>query len=176
MKRLIACLLAVGLLLTAALLPVGAKGLSIPRSWLRKGIFFSRTAGEYSESVRLLSYAFSDVSHVTFGESSSLSRKLAASPQLQALLSGGASEGVVNFYDNSDLEFSIGGAHYELFFETISGVKYAKFVLRDTYDFTEIRDGSNLSQLLNNLGTQWQSQGVITPYDWIAFVRIKTEN
>lgn len=149
----------------------------IPKSWVRGGVFLLRSAGFYSESVRFLSYAFGDVSHVTYGETSVLARKLSQSKQLQEILEDALEQGlaecrgVASFYDGSDLEFSIGAAEYTMRIEDNRAI----FVLKDTYDFTEIRDSGSISDLLNNLGHKWQEEGTITPYNWLVKVIIPLE-
>jgi hypothetical protein len=52
----------------------------------------------------------------------------------------------------------------------------AIFVLKDTYDFTEVREGGSISNILNNLGYEWQKNGTITPYTWMVKVVISLEN
>lgn len=154
------------------------EGIRIPRSWVRSGVFLLRYAGFYSESVRFLSYAFEDVSHVTYGETSVLARKLSDSKQLREILEDALeqglteAEGVASFYDGSDLEYSIGAAGYTLRIEGNTAV----FVLKDVYDFTEVRDGGSISNILNNLGYEWQQNGTITPYTWMVKVVISLES
>ncbi len=183
MKRFTVILLSMVLLfsLCASSVVSANDDVQIPKSWLRRGVFMTRTAGLYSESVRFLRYAFQNISHVTYGETSVLAQKLAKSEQLNTILedvlSQGLTErsGVVSFYDGSDLEFSIGASEYSMRIERKDGKQIAVFILRDTYDFTEIRDGSSISNLLNNFGYKLQESGTITPYDWIARVVIYLE-
>jgi hypothetical protein len=154
------------------------ESIQLPKSWVRRGVFLIRTSGFYSESVRFLSYAFQNVSHVTYGETSVLSRKLASSDQLSEILESALSqglteaEGTVSFYDGSDLEYSIGACWYTMRIEGNTAI----FVLKDTYDFTEVREGGSISNILNNLGYEWQKNGTITPYTWMVKVGISLEN
>lgn len=183
MRRFLAFLLSITLLLTVCATPAvsAAEGIRVPKSWVRGGVYVLRTAGFYSESVRMLLYAFEDVSHVSYGETSVLSRKLAKSDQLNEILAkaleSGLTEtaGVASFYDGSDLEFSIGACEYTMRFETVEGKNVAIFVLTDVYDFTEVRDGGSISNILNNLGYEWQKNGTIKPYSWLAKVVLPVE-
>lgn len=180
MRRFLALILTLIFIFTLCAAPVvsAEEGLRIPKSWVRGGVFVLRTAGFYSESVRFLSYAFADISHVTYGETSVLSRKLASSDQLSEILESALSqglteaEGTVSFYDGSDLEYSIGACGYTMRIEGNNAI----FVLKDTYDFTEVREGGSISNILNNLGYQWQKNGTITPYTWMVKVVISLEN
>ena len=110
-----------------------------------------------------------------------MAEKLAKSKQLnnilQDALRNGLTEadGVASFYDGSDLEFSIGAAQYTMRIEGEGGKRIAIFVIKDTYDFTEIRSKNSISNLLNNWGYKLQEEGTITPYTWMVKVVIPLE-
>ena len=183
MKRFLTIILSIALMLSLFASPIASakESIQLPKSWVRRGVFLIRTAGFYSESVRFLTYAFQNVSHVTYGETSVLAGKLAKSTQLndilQDALEKGLTEaaGVVSFYDGSDLEFSIGVAEYAMRIENEDGKMIAVFTLKDTYDFTEIRSSGSVSDLLNNIGHKLQEEGTITPYTWFVKVVIPLE-
>ena len=183
MKRFLTIILSIALMLSLFASPVASakESIQLPKSWVRRGVFLIRTAGFYSESVRFLTYAFQNVSHVTYGETSVLAGKLAKSTQLNDILQDALENdltdaaGVVSFYDGSDLEFSIGVAEYAMRIENEDGKMIAVFTLKDTYDFTEIRSSGSVSDLLNNIGHKLQEEGTITPYTWFVKVVIPLE-
>ncbi len=184
MKRFVAAILSLVLLVSLcgpATAIAESDGIRVPGSWVRGGFKLLKTTNFYSESFRFLAYAFENVDHVTYGETSVLARKLSESEQLQDILeealAHGLTEqnGIASFYDGSDLEFSIGVAEYTMRLETTNGKSAAIFVLKDTYDFTEIREGGTISNLLNNLGYELQKNGTIKAYTWMVKVVIPLE-
>lgn len=184
MKRFAAVILSVVLLFSlcapSAAIAEG-DGIRVPGSWVRGGFKLLKTTNFYSESIRFLNYAFENVDHVTYGETSVLARKLGESDQLLDILEKALEEGLAegkgsaSFYDGSDLEYSIGVAEYTLRLESENGKTVAIFILKDTYDFTEIRGNGSISNLLNNLGYELQKNGTIKPYTWMVKVVIPLE-
>lgn len=184
MKRFAAVILSVVLLFSLCVPSTAtaeSDGIRIPGSWVRDGFRLLKTTNFYSESIRFLNYAFENVDHVTYGETSVLAGKLGESDQLRDILEEALEQGITegrgsaSFYDGSDLEYSIGVAEYTLRLESANGQTVAVFVLKDTYDFTEIRSGGSISNLLNNLGYELQKNGTIKPYTWMVKVVIPVE-
>ncbi len=184
MKRILVFLLCTTMILALYLpLTVSAEDRSVrpPCLWEKSGNKLQNLSLLYSESIRFLTYAFEGIDHVTYGKTSSLAQSLAESYQLQEILKDAMSKGLtesngaVSFYDGSDLEYSIGKCIYKMRFDTVKRKPVAIFVLTDTYDFTEIRTGDSISNMLNNLGYELQKNGSIKAYTWMVKVVIPLE-
>lgn len=173
MKRFLIYMLCLTLICVSCSISVSA---NISGADIRRGVRICRTAGDYSVSVKLLAYSFEGVKYVKFGKSSIVSEKMAASAQLREIAASAlaksetASEGVVSFYDGSDLEFAVGMAKYKLELVCEDGTTYAYFTVYDRYDFDGLRTDGTFSDGMNNLGYQLQENGVLHGYDWIADV------
>ena len=92
--------------------------------------------------------------------------------------------GSLGFYGNDknvndfDLHLGVGKANYTMEFtkevvqkrflwKTWSETVYSvKITISDTYDFDEYREGTSLSNRLNNWGYDMQKKGHLTPYSW----------
>ena len=96
----------------------------------------------------------------------------------------------ISFYGNDlnpkdlDLHLGVGKANYTMEFrkesvkkrflwKTWTEIEYSvKITISDTYNFDEHREGTSISNYLNNFGYDLQKNGDITPYSWsVTFVK-----
>ncbi len=71
----------------------------------------------------------------------------------------------VEFTRLSDLHLAVGKATVTVRIVQIDNNHWADITISDVYDFDK-KNGFSIGNVLNNMGTYFQNQGLITPYEW----------